>query len=90
MWQYIDDILSIFRVSGLPDTISANESRMKKKSENISHYRQYIVDILAIYRYIGHNIGYKCSAWNKTQNFTILADISAKKGNFMAKVGYPV
>ena len=49
------DISSIFRVSGLPDTISANESQMKEKSKNICQYR----------RYIGHNISYKCSTWNK-------------------------
>ena len=100
MSRYIDDISSIFRVSGLLDTKLANESRMKEKSENFGQYRRYIADILVIYQYIGQYIIYKCNAWNKTQNFTILANISvdiddispilAKKGNFVAKVGYPV
>ena len=35
MSRYIDDISSIFQVSGLPNTISGNESRMKEKLENI-------------------------------------------------------
>ena len=73
-------IINIFGV-GLLDTISTKESRMKEISKNIAQYQQYIVDILIIYRYIGHNIGYKCSTWNKTQNFTILANISADIDN---------
>ena len=32
-------ISSTFRVSGLPDTISVNESRMKEKLENIGQNR---------------------------------------------------
>ena len=35
MSRNIDDISSIFRVSIHPDTISANDSRLREKSDNI-------------------------------------------------------
>ena len=62
---------------GLPDTISGNESRMKEKSENIG-------DMSVIYRYIGHNIGYKTARGANTlydSDFSILTDISADIGD---------
>ena len=65
---------------------------------NVEIYRQYFVSSLPVtipanesqMKEISKNIDYKCNTWNKTQNFTILADISAKKGNFVAKEGYLV
>ena len=36
MSRNIDDISSIFRVSVHPDTISANDSRLREKSDNIA------------------------------------------------------
>ena len=42
MSQNIDDISLIFRVSGHPDTIFANESRFLEKLEKITQYRRYI------------------------------------------------
>ena len=42
MSRNIDDISSIFRVSGHPDTIFANESRFLEKSEKSAQYRRYI------------------------------------------------
>ena len=42
MSRNIDDISSIFLVSGHPDTIFANESRFFKKSKKIAQYRRYI------------------------------------------------
>ena len=42
MSRYIIDISSIFRVPGLPDMISENDSRSKEKLENVDQYRQYI------------------------------------------------
>ena len=42
MLRNIDDISSIFWVSGHPDTIFANESRFLEKLEKIAQYRRYI------------------------------------------------
>ena len=39
MSRNIDDISSIFRVSGHPDKIFAKENRFLKKSEKIAQYR---------------------------------------------------
>ena len=64
-------------MSGLPDTISGNESRMKEKSENIG-------DMSVIYRYIEHNIGYKIVRGANTlydSDFSLLTDISADVGD---------
>ena len=56
MSRNIDDISSIFWVSGHPNTIFANESRFMEKSEKIAQYRRYIADISVIYRYIRHKL----------------------------------
>ena len=59
------DISSIYWVSGLFDTISANDNQLKEKSNNIG-------DISLIYR---TNIGNKCSRGTKNIKFYILADM---------------
>ena len=45
MSQNIDDILSIFRVSGLLDTIFANESHLLVKSGKIGKNREKLPNI---------------------------------------------
>ena len=42
MLRNIDDISSIFRVSGHLNTIFVNENRFLEKSEKIAQYRRYI------------------------------------------------
>ena len=79
-----------FRCRSLSDKISTNKSRIKEKSKNIDQYQRYVTDISINNQYIGHNIDYKYSAWNKTQNFTILANISfdiGQKRKFCGKSG---
>ena len=44
----------IYHVSGLLETIFANESSLKEKLEKIAQYRQYIADISVTDRYIQH------------------------------------
>ena len=85
MSRYIVDISSTFQVSGLPDTISSNESRIKEISENISLYRLYIGYISVIYRYIGYKTARGANGpvgvdfCNFTDILVDIGDISAKK-----------
>ena len=43
MLRNIEDISSIFLVSGYPDMIFENESHFLEKSEKIAQYRQYVL-----------------------------------------------
>ena len=85
MSRNIDNISSIFRVSGHPDTIFTNESRFLGKSEKIAQYWRYIVDISVIYLYIRHKSDTKCRLRKKLEkntNWPIYRHISASVLNY--------
>ena len=84
------DISLIFRVSGLPDTIFTNESRLKEKNRK---YRLisaiYIGDISPIYRLwpdISESKSVKVATMQKNKKNKkkiILADISSQNADFL-------
>ena len=69
MSRNIDDISSIFWVSGHPDTNFAKENRFLEKSEKIAY-------ILVNYQYIRHKSDTKIQACEKIKIKHKLADIS--------------
>ena len=70
MLRNIDDISSIFCVSGYHDTIFAKENRFLEKLEKITKYRRYIGK-LPIYQ------TQKCRLVKKLKNTHKLTDILA-------------
>ena len=51
------DILAIYRISGLIETIFDTENRLQEKSRKIGEYRRYFGEISDFDRNIGRNIG---------------------------------
>ena len=70
------DISSIYRVSGLPDTISANNSQLKEKSKNISQYTIYR-------RYISY---LQMQSWNKNYKILLLGRYIVAANYFVASI----
>ena len=87
MSRNIDDISSIFRVSGHPDTIFAKENCFLEKSEKIAQYRRYIADISINYLYIQYKSDTKMQACEKilknTQNGRYSGDKCRYIGHFV-------
>ena len=71
MSRNIDNISSIFRVSGHPDTIFANESRFLEKLEKISQYRRYIGNLPIYPTQIEHKNAGLRKILKKTQKLPI-------------------